>query len=256
MRSVAVEAEWAGSPRTVPSGSAFFRGLAEHADGDHVAEAVARGLLAPFDPASVGIHVVRPNSGDFELAGQWGMPPDVVDHYLLVPAALPSPLRDVARTGTERFVSLRKVAADYSIARSYVSGQPVDAKTQMIFLPLQRRGVTVGVVSIRCPQPWSRTWALRETLDILTSGLTLWVLAYAASPIVAGRGRKLRSRLTLTDRQRDVLALVREGRTNAEIARRLGFSEVTIKADLTAMYKLFGASGRANLVEKADEAGL
>ncbi|MDX2382116.1 MAG: response regulator transcription factor [Acidimicrobiia bacterium] len=49
---------------------------------------------------------------------------------------------------------------------------------------------------------------------------------------------------TLTDREREVLELVRQGLANKQIARRLGISERTVKAHLTSVYSSLGVSDR------------
>lgn len=49
---------------------------------------------------------------------------------------------------------------------------------------------------------------------------------------------------TLSNRQREILDLVCEGMTNAQIARRLYLSEFTIKQHLRAAYKLLGVHNR------------
>lgn len=48
----------------------------------------------------------------------------------------------------------------------------------------------------------------------------------------------------LTPREREVLALVREGLANKQIARRLGISERTVKAHLTAIFAALGVQDR------------
>jgi DNA-binding CsgD family transcriptional regulator len=48
----------------------------------------------------------------------------------------------------------------------------------------------------------------------------------------------------LSARQREILGLVVEGMSNAEIARRLFLSESTVKQHLRGAYKLLGASNR------------
>lgn len=78
-------------------------------------------------------------------------------------------------------------------------------------------------------------------------------LAPAALPVslAAARGEKsaqsetVRARLELlTHRQRDVLALVGEGRSNKDIAEALGISEGTVKVHVGAILKALGTSNR------------
>lgn len=48
----------------------------------------------------------------------------------------------------------------------------------------------------------------------------------------------------LTDRQVDVLAMLREGCSNKQIARRLGLAEGTVKAHVNAIYRVLGVTNR------------
>ena len=49
---------------------------------------------------------------------------------------------------------------------------------------------------------------------------------------------------TLTDREREVLALVAEGLPNKQIGRRLQISEKTVKAHLTSVFRAIGVNER------------
>ena len=60
----------------------------------------------------------------------------------------------------------------------------------------------------------------------------------------------------LTDRQREVLRLLCEGRPNKDISRLLGLSEKTTKAHVTAIFKTLGVVNRTQAVLVAQEAGL
>jgi DNA-binding NarL/FixJ family response regulator len=55
--------------------------------------------------------------------------------------------------------------------------------------------------------------------------------------------------LALTARQREILELVGEGLTNAQIARRLFLAECTVKQHLRATYKLLEVRSRTQAVE-------
>lgn len=59
--------------------------------------------------------------------------------------------------------------------------------------------------------------------------------------------------IDLTDREQEVLLLVRAGRTNKAIARELHISEKTVKAHLTRVYTTLGVSDRTQAALWAKE---
>jgi DNA-binding CsgD family transcriptional regulator len=59
----------------------------------------------------------------------------------------------------------------------------------------------------------------------------------------------------LTEREREVLALVSRGRGNQEIAADLVVSEATVKTHMNRLLSKLGASSRAQLVVIAYESG-
>jgi DNA-binding NarL/FixJ family response regulator len=71
------------------------------------------------------------------------------------------------------------------------------------------------------------------------------------------RGPAARSRLdALTEREREVLALVAAGLSNAEIGRRLFLVEGTVKSYLSAIFTRLGVRNRVQAAILAFEAGL
>ena len=56
--------------------------------------------------------------------------------------------------------------------------------------------------------------------------------------------RRLPAAVQLTDRERDVLLLVRDGMPNKLIARRLGITERTVKAHLGSVFQRLGVTDR------------
>ena len=62
--------------------------------------------------------------------------------------------------------------------------------------------------------------------------------------------------LELTARQRDVLRMVGEGRSNKDIARLLGVSEKTVKGHVTGIFRHLGAVNRMQAVRSARSQGL
>ena len=57
--------------------------------------------------------------------------------------------------------------------------------------------------------------------------------------------------LELTDRQREILLRVRDGLSNAQIARRMDISEGTVRTHLNHIFLRLGASSRTDAVRKA-----
>jgi DNA-binding NarL/FixJ family response regulator len=60
----------------------------------------------------------------------------------------------------------------------------------------------------------------------------------------------------LTERQHEVLNLIAEGHANKEIAYRLGTSEGTVKAHVTAIMRQLGVRNRVQMLLAAERAGL
>lgn len=65
-----------------------------------------------------------------------------------------------------------------------------------------------------------------------------------AARVLLDARRMLRETVALSEREREVLLLVRDGLANKQIARRLGITERTVKAHLTKVFQRIDASGR------------
>lgn len=61
---------------------------------------------------------------------------------------------------------------------------------------------------------------------------------------------------TLTPRQRDVLAMLRQGKSNKEIARDLALAEITVKLHVTAILRALGVENRTQAAIFAAKMGL
>ena len=74
----------------------------------------------------------------------------------------------------------------------------------------------------------------------------------AAGSLLESR-RVGRAAQQLTDREREVLLLVRDGLANKQIARRLDIAERTVKAHLTSVYQRLGVTDRTQAALWASE---
>ncbi len=102
--------------------------------------------------------------------------------------------------------------------------------------------------------------ALFDTIRAAARGETLLgpdimarVLAQATSPAPA---RASSEDVSLTDREREVLAAVARGERSKEIAMHLGISERTVKAHLASIYEKLGVDSRAGAIAAAAQRGL
>lgn len=96
---------------------------------------------------------------------------------------------------------------------------------------------------------------------VMSGGVYLPPALIDESSVVGGRGDAPHSDLSLestplTPRQREVLALLGQGKSNKEIARILNLSEGTVKLHVTAILKALNVSNRTGAVVAASRLGL
>ena len=87
-------------------------------------------------------------------------------------------------------------------------------------------------------------------------GETVLAPSVAALLLTRIRPRRPPTETTLSAREREVLALVAEGRTNREAAARLYLSEATVKTHLLHIYAKLEVTDRASAVAAAYRRGL
>jgi DNA-binding CsgD family transcriptional regulator len=228
--------------------------LSDLPDGDAVGFAICRGLLAPFGADLALVYAARPDGQILDLVASYGMGPKENAVYSRVTADMHLPGAETFRLGTEKWLTKKQVSDEYPLAAPFFRSLPVQG--EFAFLPLRHRGAPIGFMILGFTDQVERSWHLRAAIDGLLSATVMWVLANSALRGVARSNLAEVGPLELTARQREVLVLIREGRTNREIAEELGYSPATIKADLTTLSQSLGARGRADLLEKAKRAGL
>jgi len=235
---------------------AFVALLADSPDGEVVARAVAGGLLAPFGPTAVTVHVAEPGRRELGLAAQVGLGPDQSRLYARVPVDARLPLAEAYRSGEDLVLTLDAVAERYPLAARWVQANPDRDRGELLAVPIRSRAVPIGVLTVQFASPPARTWQLRSALDDTAHALAVWVLARPDRPGHAGAVETRSGDLRITERQREILRLVRSGCTNREIAGRIRFSEATVRAELGSLSRLLGARGRHDVVAKAADAGI
>jgi two-component system, NarL family, nitrate/nitrite response regulator NarL len=79
---------------------------------------------------------------------------------------------------------------------------------------------------------------------------------YAPTSLASAAHVDLAPTPVLTPRQRDVLAMVIEGRSNKEIGARLNLSEQTVKGHLLAIFRTLNVRNRVQAVQMAQAMGI
>ncbi|GAA4985191.1 response regulator [Actinopolymorpha pittospori] len=185
--------------------------------------------------------VAEAGDGDQAVAGTVAQRPDVV-------------LMDIRMPGVDGLEATRRIVADPDLAGVHVVILTTFDLDEYVFEAL-RTGASGFLVKDTEPVELLRgVRAVASGDALLSPGVTRRLIAEFANrskePVV---GADLE---VLTDREREVLALVAEGLSNDEIAARLVVSPATAKTHVSrAMIKL-GARDRAQLVVFAYEAGL
>jgi DNA-binding NarL/FixJ family response regulator len=92
---------------------------------------------------------------------------------------------------------------------------------------------------------------------MLSPAVTRRLIGHFAADSRSDRQRQARERITaLTDREREVLAAVGRGLSNADIGKTLYMSEATVKAHVSRVLVKLNATNRVQVAILAHEAGL
>jgi len=163
-------------------------------------------------------------------------------------------LMDIRMPGLDGLAATRRIAEDTRLAGSKVVILTTFDLDEYVFEAI-RAGASGFLVKDTEPAELLR--AVRAVVAgdaLLSPGVTRRLIAEFASRAKTPVG--LPDLRELTDREREVVALVAEGLTNAEIAQRLIMSVATAKTHVSRAMIKVGARDRAQLVVVAYETGL
>jgi DNA-binding NarL/FixJ family response regulator len=208
------------------------------ADDQALVRAGFRALLDAQDDVEV---VGEASDGAQAVRLATGTRPDVV-------------LMDIRMPGVDGLEATRRIAADPALEHTRIIILTTFDLDEYVFEALR---VGASGFLVKDTEPADLLRGLRAVAGgdaLLSPGVTRRLIAEFASRARAPRSP--RQLAGLTEREREVMALVGEGLSNEEIAERLVVSPATAKTHVSrAMIKL-GARDRAQLVVFAYEAGL
>jgi DNA-binding NarL/FixJ family response regulator len=164
-------------------------------------------------------------------------------------------LMDIRMPGLDGLEATRRIASDRELAAVRVIMLTTFDLDEYVFEALQ---AGASGFLLKDVEPDDLRTAVRVVAGgeaLLSPSVTRRLIAeFVAQP---GRARYTPAELDeLTDREREVLALVATGLTNDEIAERLVISPATSKTHVSRILLKLGARDRAQLVVMAYESGL
>jgi DNA-binding NarL/FixJ family response regulator len=149
--------------------------------------------------------------------------------------------------------------------RQIVAG-PADARVlilttfdldEYVFAALRAGASGFVLKDVRPPQLIEAVHVVARGDALLAPTVTRRLLDRFATVLPAGPGERLPGELgELTERELDVLRLVAQGLSNAELAERLVLTEATVKSHVSSVLRKLGLRDRVQAVVLAYETGL
>jgi DNA-binding NarL/FixJ family response regulator len=215
---------------------------------------VIRVLLAD-DQALIraGFRLLLEAAGDLEVAGEAANGEQAVDMVRRERADVV--LMDIRMPGVDGLEATKRIAADDDLAGVKVIILTTFESDDYVYQAI-RAGASGFLVKDTDPVDLIRAVRVVAGGDALLSpSVTRRLIANIASqPQRPAAPNPSLSRLT--DREREVMAIVAEGLSNDEIATRLYLSPLTTKTHVSRIMTKLGARDRAQLVVMAYESGL
>ena len=208
------------------------------ADDQALVRAGFRALLDAQDDIEV---VGEANDGDEAVRLVRRLAPDVV-------------LMDIRMPGTDGLAATRAIAGDERLSDARIIILTTFELDEYVFEAI-RSGASGFLV--KDTEPVELLRAVRAVADgdaLLSPSVTRRLISEFANKTRESRPAPTLD--VLTEREREVMALVAEGLTNDEIAERLYVSPMTAKTHVSRAMTKLGARDRAQLVVFAYESGL
>jgi DNA-binding CsgD family transcriptional regulator len=237
--------------------AAFLRMLADNPDPDTVSASIAQGVLSAFRPIVTAIGFIHLDRQVLAVVGTFGREPEIRHLYSAVPLDTDIPATVCYRTNAIVTTPSARLAVDYPLVAPYVNSGREPVHGEATAFPIRYRGAVIAVLGTEFDHPLPEPWFLRSAVSTISGPLAMW----AALRMQLDDGpdnywsRRPDRPLVVTERQQRIIALVRDGRTNSQIATEIGFSVPTIKSELARLSGLLGATSRAELATKAARAG-
>jgi len=212
---------------------------------------------------------VLESSGDLRIAGAFGLDEASLTSCAAQTASDNSPLAEAIHSGRPAFYdSAQSIRDSYP---DFASG--ANSLTPTAIWPITSCGDRIGAIQLFFDEHTTQS-PLTADFEAVVAVIALYVRLQLAAGVSATQWSSVERRhpvgvaatvndrrrpygmMELTDRQTSVLDHICAGRTNAQIARLVGFSESTVRQETMAIYRTLGVDGRgqASAVARAQRA--
>lgn len=240
----------------------FLDLLSRGASADEVVVALSQGPLKSFEPISTGIGVLE--DGFVRFIGLYGGFAEFHDRYHKIPLSYDWPASRSAMYNEIADVAIKDVFTEYpTLEVDRDLWQPLFRQTnggdgRLVMVPTTMQGSVTGVVGFITP--------MSQRLGLTDSTMLLGIAAAVALWLKGVHQATLTDELfgydtdelplILSPRQKQLLSLVADGRSNSTIAHMLGYSLSTVKLDLNRAKRSLRVSDRESAAQRARDLGL
>jgi DNA-binding CsgD family transcriptional regulator len=239
-------------------GAEFLRLLCSQPDGNAVAFALMNGPCAAYQALACAIYLVNGERTHLALAGECGFSSEALARYQLISLHVDIPGAQAFRSGDSLVIRGHEAEERFPLLSAFFDSQPAGRECDWICLPLTYLGAGLGTIVIACPTGFDWGWTEQAHFAGFAAAVSLWARiqqsepAYSSTPV-----RRVRSgSVDLSERQLQVLAGIRLGKPNKVIARELGYSVSTIKAEVQEILACLGAANRREAIARAQQAAI
>lgn len=235
----------------------FLRHLGELPPPPRVLDALLDGPLGVYTPRAGSMWTVT-DDALVALASR-GHLPEEVDRYRVIPLTVDLAVTRSVRSGEVTIDPAGDIGTTYLAAIDAPFWEGVQARlqaTSVVTVPITYDGRVVGAYSAITHDALTRAPETLALLSGIGAALGLWLTHPDASISLGDVPRGRDGSLSFTSRQKEILALAREGLSTRAISQRLGTSESSVKQDLRQVMHSLRAHDRRTAAERAALLGL
>jgi DNA-binding CsgD family transcriptional regulator len=229
--------------------------VADMPDGDVLMTALRRGPLAGLPVDTVSFYSVHPDEEVLRLRGGSGFDEQLRKEFGVLPVNDRHPMGQAVLSGESYWTGLTALFERFPFAANDARRLPAYGRGEAVCMPIVSRASVIGTWFTVFSTPVHQTIARLEKFRAIGHLLGHWLL------MSSGQGAVLQTvprsmPFHTSERELVILRLIEDGKSNLQIAQKLGYSEATVRADLSRLYRRLGVAGRREVVAKAREVGL